>query len=180
MKLQDNIYFQSYEYGFNHPEGITLNELLTYLEGKGHAFDTNSARYFQHWFFLNFFNESATWQTQVHEHGRMGGGIVNIKEYYDKKAAMTGEAMLRYVDILELMQAREHAATANQNAVRSIQLAEDASRNAEDSTRTAKYSLWATLAALIVTIVLGIWQGCSDGKRSDCQDPSHKSCNHHE
>ncbi|MBK8228356.1 MAG: hypothetical protein IPK70_14435 [Flavobacteriales bacterium] len=158
MKLQDNIYFQSYEYGFNHPEGLTLNELLAYLKEKGHVFDANAERYFQHWFFLNFFNESATWQTQVHEHGRMGSGIVNIKDYYDKKSVMTGEAMLRYVDILELMQARDHAAKANENATKSIQLSEEASRHAADSTRTARHSLWATIGALVVTILLGLWQ----------------------
>lgn len=180
MKLQDNIYFQSYEYSFNHPEGVTYNELVQHLSSKGHSFDNNKTSYFQHWFFLNFFNGSATWEVQRLEHGEYSSSNVNLRDYLDRKAVMTGEALLRYVDIVELMQTREQAAEANRNATKSIQLAEDASRNAEDSTRTAKYSLWATLAALVVTIVLGFWQGCSDSNKSDCRSATHQSCRHHE
>lgn len=180
MKLQDNIYFQSYEYGFNHPEGVTYNELVQYLSSKGHSFDKNRTSYFQHWFFLNFFSGSATWQVQRLEHGEYSHGNVNLRDYLDTKAVMTGEALLRYVDMVELMQTREQAAEANRNANKSIQLAEEASRNAEDSTRTAKHSLWATLAALALTIILGLWQGCSNSNQSHGNCTSHQSCNHHE
>ena len=129
MQNISNIYIDALSLGSkNMSNGISFNDLKDRLCSKGYTIEGEFEKYFEHWFFSNFFHKSATWEVKKFETGSTRILSHNLSQYHKDKCMLTGEAFMNYIEYIELIEARL-------------------------SSRRAHF---AAIAAIIISIILGI------------------------
>ncbi len=152
--LPDNVYFAALEHGTTCMAGISYNEMVQYLRNNGKGWNDNLHESFSFWFFLNFYQEGATLAANRRLHAVPGTHHMTIKaEELNAPAILMGEAYMRYVDILELREARRASQIAEAHAKASIENSTEASKSAKTAFRLALVSFIASIVLSVVQII---------------------------
>lgn len=116
--MENNIYAYCLEKGINHFNDITYNKILKELKNnfKNISFDENFEFSFRLWFFQNFFEKEAerslnyylakgtsTWNS---------GDKLPFEESVNEKVYIKGDTYMKYIDYLELIDARKSSKSA--------------------------------------------------------------------
>ncbi len=114
-KLNDNIYIKTLKLGFENPYNVTLKQVIDNAElneklDSSNEYNLEFKLTFLLWFYSNFHSKSIRSITDI-------ANIKNnvneaIKRELDKTAIITGDAVNKYIDYLELKQAREDSASS--------------------------------------------------------------------
>ena len=150
--IPDNVYFAALEHGTTRMEGISYNEMVQYLKDNGKGWNDKLSESFCFWFFLNFYHEGATLAASRRLHAVPGTQHMRIEsEQLDAPAVLMGDAYMRYVDILELREARRASQIAEGHAKASIVQSIAASKSARTAFRLA-------LVSFVVSACLSVGQ----------------------
>ncbi len=149
--IPENVYFAALEHGTTCMDGISYNEMVQYLKDTRKGWHERLAESFSFWFFLNFYHHHATLAANRRLHASGGTAHMEVKEYLEQPAVLMGDAYMRYVDILELREARRASQIAETHAKASIENSIEASKSAKTAFRLA-------LVSFIVSIILSVVQ----------------------
>tara|TARA_R110001583_G_scaffold24456_6_gene89219 strand:+ start:45797 stop:46447 length:651 start_codon:yes stop_codon:yes gene_type:complete len=128
--MKENIYIKALEIGFeNETTGISFNEIVEKLDiesgfTKSLVFKSN----FTIWFYTNFFNPKGEANVKLNNSGTSTYVITpdtlkDLDKCKAEKSFIKGEATQKYIDYLELKEARESAQTARKFSILSIIIA---------------------------------------------------------
>ena len=152
--LPDNVYFAALEYGTSRMDGISYNEMVQYLKDNGKGWNDKLTESFCFWFFLNFYHEGATLAASRRLHAVPGTHFMRIEpEHLDAQAVLMGDAYMRYVDILELREARRASQIAEAHAKASITQSIAASISARTAFRLALVSFLVSACLSVAQII---------------------------
>lgn len=152
--IPDNVYFAALEHGTTCMDGISYNEMVQYLKDAGKGWKDNLHESFRFWFFLNFYHEGATLAASRRLHAVPGTHYMKIEaEELNAPAILMGDAYMRYVDILELREARRASQIAETHAKTSIENSIEASTSAKTAFRLALVSFIASIVLSVVQII---------------------------
>lgn len=118
--MEKNIYIRSLKLGFERNEGISFNEVIEILDikiNKDIAFKVNYTK----WFFENFITESSeNIPTYTIKRDNIDEKIRIIRE---QKAYLKGDALMKYIDYVELESTRIASNTATKFSYASLFIA---------------------------------------------------------
>ncbi len=132
--MKENIYIKALEIGFkNETSGISFNEVVKELEIEENLKDTPFKVNFLLWFYTNFYCCSVVEKLAMNS--ATGGNfldavyriseesITKLDKYSSTKSFIKGEATQKYIDYLELKEARESSQIAKKISYASIFIA---------------------------------------------------------
>jgi len=117
--MKDNIYIKGLEVGYKHSTvGISFNEIVSELGIKKSLSDEMFKYSFMTWFYSNFYHIKAERNLVQNPHGSfIHDGVINTLDgCKDDKSFIKGESIQKYIDYLELKEARESAQFAKKSA----------------------------------------------------------------
>lgn len=124
--MDENIYITSLEIGKDRiEEGITYPELKAILTDKGFEFDEAFEWNFKFWFYSNFYCYQVFFMIQKDMGVTSKDGTLETeyKIAKNKKAFLTGDAHSKYIEYVELKEARETAITSMRQSKKAFSVA---------------------------------------------------------
>ena len=160
--MAKNIYIEALEYADSKsPKGITYNDLKEHLIELGHIIlsQPKTERMFIIWFYKSFFfGDNAESLEDFSRNNRTLSLWHRDKQFLDNEQWIRPETYFKYIDYLEMRQARESSEQANDNALKSINLAKQSIDLTKESvmltgrsTNIAEKSLNRSTWAIIIT-----------------------------
>ena len=111
-----NIYLKVLEFGKNKPKGFSFNELTSYFGNKLEEWEVSVLHHHAQTAFVN--------KTNIRpQKDSMFTCVVHGKDIYNSKFALSLESYFKYIDYLELKQAKKISHDANENSKRAQELA---------------------------------------------------------
>lgn len=143
--IPEGVYFAALEHGVSLHKPISCNQMIQYLKDADKGWHDGMQEAFSFWFFLNFYEEGGTLAANRRLHGSGGTNYMRHDASMDSPAVLMGDAYMRYIDILELREARRASRIAEQHASQSNQNAKEASIQSRNAFRISAATLGASI-----------------------------------